>query len=124
MTDDELDLFKWTEIQFAKQADKNILVLVSLDIQSAEYFLATLKSKEFNLGIILKGQLKNYTFQIDFKEGGIIGLNTIYTDDNFPAVKLAKNQQLTHVTTGYRDDQRKLQLLSPYHSLENLIHLN
>lgn len=124
MTDDELDLFKWTEVQFAKQADKNILILVSLDIQSAEYFLATLKSKEFNLGVILKGELKTYTFQIDFKEGGLIGLNTIYTDDNFSAVKLAKNQQLTHVTTGYRGDQHKLQLLSPYHSLENLIHLN
>ncbi|WKZ58822.1 MAG: hypothetical protein QY309_13195 [Cyclobacteriaceae bacterium] len=124
MTDKELKDFNWTEVQFAKQANKNILILVSSDNSSADYFLKILKSKEFNLGIIQKGQLKTYTFQLDFKEGGLIGFETAYTEDNFPVVKLAKNQQLTHVTTAYRDDQSKLQLLSPYHTLENLIHLN
>lgn len=121
MTDNELKLFNWVNISFANQADKNILVLVSSDKNSANYFLKTLKIKEFNLSIFLR---KTYTFQVVFKEGGVIGMDTIFTDDNFPAVKLAKNQQLTHMTTGYKDEQNKLQLLTPYHSLENLIHLN
>jgi len=114
----------WTSVSFAQQADKNILVLVSSDKENAEKFLKVLKSKEFNLNIILKGPSKTYTFQLNFKEGGVIGMNTIFTEDNFQAVKLAKNQQLTHVTTAYKDENSKLQLLSPYHSLENLIHLN
>src|SRR5690606_5183678 len=99
MTDKELKDFNWTEVQFAKQADKNVLVLVSSDNSSADYFLKTLKNKQFNLSIFQKGQLETYTFQLDFKEGGTIRFETIYTQENFPIVKLAKNQQLTHVTT-------------------------
>jgi len=121
MTDEELKNFNWIEVSFAVKSDKKIVILVCSNKVNAENFLNFIERIEFNLNIFVKD---TYSFQLDFISGEIMRFDSIFTDENYPAVKMAKLQQLTHITTAYRDNEHKLQLLDPYHSLENKINLN
>ena len=124
MTAEELKTFNWTEVSFGEQVSRKILILVCAGKNSAENFLNILREKEFDLNLILKKETGTYTFQINFKSGEVLGMETVFTESNYPPVKWAKNQQLTHLTTAYRDEQGKLQLSEYFHPLENQVNLN
>ena len=113
MTNEELIGFHWEGISFAEQNSRKIIIFICSNIESAENFLKAIRTIEFDLGIVIKEQTKTFSFHLGFKTGEIMKFDTIYTEDNYPQVKWAKHQQLTHITTGYRNSQNNLQLSLP-----------
>lgn len=124
MTTNELKSFDWRDIAFAEKGNNKILVLICSTKGNSDNFLNVLNTNEFNLNLTLNGETKSYAFQIDFVSGETIGLHTFLTENNYPQIKWAINQQLTHVTTGYRDENGKLQLPDYFHPFQNRLNLN
>ncbi len=124
MTETELKSFKWEEVSFAQQESKKIIILICSTLESADSLLETLKTDAFDLRVIIREPLKTFSFEIDFQTEDILRFDSIFTEENYPSVKWVRLQQITHITTAYRDRQKKLQLASHFHPIENNLHLN
>ena len=120
----DLLTFNWTEVSFAQQEYKKIMILVCSTVESADSLLETLKTNAFDFRVIIREPLKTFSFEIDFQTEDILRFDSIFTEENYPSVKWIRLQQITHVTTAYRDDQNKMQLASHFHPIENNLHLN
>ena len=124
MTHEDLIKFNWTGVSFAEQEDKKIIILICSTLVSADNLLNVIKSNAFDLRVIVKAPQRTFSFEIDFQIEDIMRFDSIFTEENYPQVKWVKLQQITHITTAYRDENNKLQLTNYFHPLKGNLYLN
>lgn len=124
MTEHDLENILWNNIAFLEQGDDKILLLSCRDKSSAEKLLELLQKNAFKLNVIVNKENK-YSFEIEFTDTDFgIRHETTVSKEQYPQLSWLHNQQITHITCGFRSDQGKLEPLLDFHPIEGQINLN
>jgi len=125
MTESDLQGILWNKIAFMQEDESRVLLLECQSEEQAKKLLKLLTTNEFILRVIENEKSKTYSFEIEFtnSEYGIRN-NLGLTKEQYPQLAWLHNQQVTHITTGYRNGAKKLQFLPDFHPLDSEIKLN
>lgn len=125
MTEKDLESILWKSIAFMARDSDKVLLFECKSQSQAESLLRLLKNNLFNLKVLVNEKTGNYSMDIIFPhtEFGIHN-NLAMTQQKYPQLAWLHNQQITHIATGYRDSENKLQFLPDFHPLDSQINLN
>ena len=124
MIEHDLKNILWNNISFLEQSNNKILLLSCSGKSSAEKLLDLLRKNVFKLNVLVNIE-KKYSFEIEFSDTDLgIRHDTSVTKEQYPQLSWLHNQQITHITTGYRNEDGKLEPLLDFHPISGQINLN
>jgi hypothetical protein len=125
MKEKDLEGVKIMGIHMMSQEDKKIIMFDTFDKESSEKLYKLLTENTIRISALIDKEQK-YSVAVEFTDIDFGFVHpTGFTKDEYPPLTWLSNQQVTHLTTGYWDELSKSrQYNTPFHSIENLIHLN